>query len=504
LAQEARPRSLSLARVLATALLLGWLAGCASTGEYFHEAGTAPRIEPRTLADWPYREIWTGVVFNGAKIGFTRLSLAPSPDAAGRWDIESEAAIRLRFLGVDKRVNLHSRDRVRDDLSLERFHYAYDMDGSALEVRGESDGRRLMLRVRASGTDEERSIALDAPVYPQSALTLLPLMRGLTVGRSARFSVLQGETQEVAQAEQSVVAYERSALFEGPAFKVTTKLLGIDTQTWIAGDGRPLFELAMNGVMISALEPESEARRYLVAATLNKDDALLGFSLIKAPPIDEPRRVSRLEIELSGVPDELAPPAGTQQTCRRERSRLHCRIDREVHEDQADPALLKSLLEPTLAAPSNEGRIVALARSIAGDQPDAAGRLDRILAWIDANIAKEAIDAFTAIDVLRERRAECQGHAALAAALARALGIPVRVVNGIVYSEPHGGFLYHTWNEAWLDGRGWQAIDPTFGQTRADATHVKLIEGESLASLVPLAAMVGKARIESVRALARW
>jgi transglutaminase-like putative cysteine protease len=96
------------------------------------------------------------------------------------------------------------------------------------------------------------------------------------------------------------------------------------------------------------------------------------------------------------------------------------------------------------------------------------------------------------------------GHAALTAALARALAIPIRVVNGVVYSGQHGGFLYHTWNEAWIEGRGWQAIDPTLGQLSADATHVKLIEGESLAQLVPLVGMVGKARIESARALARW
>ena len=51
---------------------------------------------------------------------------------------------------------------------------------------------------------------------------------------------------------------------------------------------------------------------------------------------------------------------------------------------------------------------------------------------------------------------------------------------------------------------GWQAVDPTLGQLNADATHVKLIEGESLAQLAPLAGMVGKARVESARALARW
>jgi len=495
---------LSRAATALFAALAAWLAGCANTGEYFQQAGEAPRIERRALAEWPYREIWTGVVFNGAKIGFTRLSLAPAADAPGRWDLESEAAIRLRFLGIDKRVNLRSRDRVRDDLTLERFEYAYDLDGSPLEVSGESDGHRVTLRIRASGTSGERALALAAPLYPQSAITLLPLMRGMTLGRSDRFLVLQGETQQLAETEQSVLAYERSPLFEGAAFKIATKLLGLDTYTWIAADGRPLFELALNGTMISALESEAEAKRYLVSATLNKTEALLDFSLLRAPPIENPRRVSRLEIEISGVPEDLAVPGGAQQACIRERMRLRCVIDRDALDDKADAAMLKGLLAPTLAAPSTEGSIVSLARSIAGDAVDASQRLERILAWIDVNIAKEAIDAFTAVDVLRERRAECQGHAALVAALARALDIPVRVVNGIVFSESHGGFLYHTWNEAWVDGRGWQAIDPTFGQSRADATHVKLIEGESLASLVPLAAMVGKARVESVRALAHW
>ena len=123
---------------------------------------------------------------------------------------------------------------------------------------------------------------------------------------------------------------------------------------------------------------------------------------------------------------------------------------------------------------------------------------------MDANIAKEAADSFTATDVLHARRAECQGHAYLFAAFARALGIPTRIVNGIAYSADHGGFLYHSWNEAWIAGRGWQPVDATFGQAHADATHVKLIEGETAAELVPLVNLVGRVRVQSVSALARW
>jgi hypothetical protein len=504
LAPETGTRTLRRIASAALLALAPWLAGCASTSEYFQDAGNPPAPRPRALADWPYRELWTGVVFNGAKIGFTRLSLAPAADAAQRWDIESEAAIRLRFLGIDKRVNLRSRDRVRADLTLERFEYAYDLDGSPLEVRGESDGRILRLQIRASGSGDDRQVTLERPLYPQSGLALLPVMDGLTTGRTSRFLVLQGETQEVVEAQQAIVAYERSPLFEGTAFKIETRLLGIDTTTWVAPDGRPLFELALHGTMISALETESQAKRYLVAASLNKDEALIDFSLLKASQLEAPRRVSRLEIELAGVPPELSVPSDGLQTCTREDARLRCTVDRDAPRISDEPARLKDFLLPTLAAPSTDGRIVALARSIAGDAGGPEERIGRILAWIEANISREAVDAFTAVDVLRERRAECQGHAYLFAALGRALGLPVRVVNGVVYSEPHGGFLYHTWNEAWIEGRGWHPVDPTFGQAHADATHLKLIEGESLLQLVPLVGMVGKARVETVRALAHW
>jgi hypothetical protein len=68
------------------------------------------------------------------------------------------------------------------------------------------------------------------------------------------------------------------------------------------------------------------------------------------------------------------------------------------------------------------------------------------------------------------------------------------VVNGIVYSEDHEGFLFHTWTESLVEGR-WLPVDPTLRAVPADATHVKLVEGENLADLLPLADWVGSLRV---------
>jgi transglutaminase-like putative cysteine protease len=216
---------------------------------------------------------------------------------------------------------------------------------------------------------------------------------------------------------------------------------------------------------------------------------------VRSPPIEAPRQVAKLEITLEGVPATFETPVA----CRREADRLACALDGSAANGQGDPA---HYLKATLAAPSNLGVISNLARSIAREGT-ADQKIERLLAWMDENIAKEAIDAFSALDVLQSRRGECQGHAYLFAAFARSLGIPTRVVNGLVYSEPHAGFLYHTWNEAWIDG-GWRPVDATFGQARADATHIKLIEGETPAELLPLVGLVGRLRVVSVSPTARW
>jgi hypothetical protein len=490
-------------RVLA-ALALAWLGGCAGTGAYFQDAGVPPPAQAHTLADWPWREIWTGIVFQGHKVGFSRLALRPAADTAGLWELESDSAMRFRVLGIEKKVNLRTLDRVRADLTLESFRYQYELDGSPLRLEGESSGGELVVRVETGGVRSEQRLRLAHAAYPANALTLLPVLRGLRVGSAQRVPVFVGESQEVSPAELRVLGYERSSLFEGPAFKVATSLLGLDSETWYDAQGRPLLEIAMHGVMVSALEDADSAQAYLVAASLNKDESLLEFSLLRSPPIAEPRRAAALSIALEGVPAALQVPGAAGQSCTRAGVRLECRIDRRDRPAAGDAQQAARYLQPTLAAPSNEGRIAELAQSIAGDAASPDAKIDRLLAWIDANIAKAAVDAFSAVDVLRERRAECQGHAYLFAALARALGLPTRVVNGVVYMPEYGGFLYHSWNEVWIDGAGWRPVDATFAQPLADATHLALVEGEGARDLVPLAGMLGRARIAALGGVAHW
>jgi hypothetical protein len=472
------------------------LAGCSA--RYFHDAGT-PAPEPRyELAAWPQPEQWAGVIFNGEKIGFTRLALRPAPDAPGRFEIEAEAVITLRFLGIEKKVVLHSFDRVRDDLTLERFEYQYLMDGTPMQLRGYVAQDRLAVQAVTGGRPFEQEFPLDRPVYPASAMSLLPGHRGLRLGAEYAYTVYDGENQKLGEVAQKVEGWEASELFPGPAFKVSTTLHGLSTTTWFDERARPVFELALNGVLISVLEDEDSARRYLAAASLNKEETLVEFSRIRPDrPLERPRDIAGLALEIRGLPagTVLAPGAG--QSCRAEDGAMRCQMRRLSPGDLPPGGAAgedAAYLKPSLNVQSHDRSIRALAAGIAAGESTDLGRVTALLAWIQANVRREPVDVFSALDVLQTRKAECQGHAWLYAALARALGIPTRVVSGLVYSEEFQGFLYHAWNESRVNG-AWLPVDPTFGQAAADATHVAMLEGDTLADLLPMVNWVGRLKI---------
>lgn len=493
----ARIRSLTaisrrLAALLLAVLVLP-LGGCA--GMYFRDAGPAPLIR-HELGKLQFSEYWTGIVFNGEKIGFTRFTIRKG--GPEHYEISSEAVFVLRFLGFEKKVNLKSRDVIGNDLTLVEFAYEYQIDDSQLRVSGRREPGALAATIITAGKPSPQRLPVEGKLYPSSVIALYPVLHGLEIGREHRYLVYNGETQAIAEVTQRITGYEQSDLFLGNAFKVETAMRGQRVTTWIGPDGRPVFELALRGTMISYLEDAGSATRYLALASLNKKESLIEYSIVRPDrPVDDPRNVSSLRVLLQGAAG--TPPSDALQRCAAARNEVACEmkqsgIGQDAGVEPPPEALRMRYLQPSVTIQSKDPAIRRVAGEIVAGSTSTGDRIARIVRWLDANVEKAPLDVFSALDVLEQRKAECQGHAYLYTALARAAGIPTRVVNGLAYSEQFNGFLYHSWAES-LVGSRWQAVDPTFGQTAADATHIKLMEGENLAELMPLMDWVGKLKI---------
>ena len=283
-------------------------------------------------------------------------------------------------------------------------------------------------------------------------------------------------------------------------FVIKQKFGGIETTLWVVGDGSVIKETTNQGF-------ESFKESAQVAQKLDEPltvSSIITMSLVKPDrPIDRSDQVREIIFHLQPlrssdfVPQDQRQkiikteqlPSGLYQATLQVKTEPEQSLSSELGKPEPD----SKYLEDSAQVQARHPLIRALARELAGDNRNVWQVAKDINRWVHRNLAKELVDTVTALDALHERRGECQSHTYLFTALARAVGIPTRIVNGLVYSKEYSGFLYHAWPEVYVGE--WRALDPTFGQDVVDATHIKLTEGTQEGPF-RLMEFVGKLKID--------
>jgi transglutaminase-like putative cysteine protease len=161
-------------------------------------------------------------------------------------------------------------------------------------------------------------------------------------------------------------------------------------------------------------------------------------------------------------------------------------------------------LLPNSLIQSDDDQIHRLAREIAADATskwEIAVALERhVRDFIENKGFTQALSS--AAEVIRSREGDCTEHAVLLAALCRAREIPSRVVIGLVYYRPAGGFAYHMWTEVWIEDR-WLPLDATLGQGGIGAAHLAVsrsnLKGvDPLTQFLPVLQLIGNLKLEIV------
>jgi hypothetical protein len=125
-----------------------------------------------------------------------------------------------------------------------------------------------------------------------------------------------------------------------------------------------------------------------------------------------------------------------------------------------DPRPDRQLVESQPFIESDDPRVAALAKTLQGRDAMASARA--IYEWVRHNLsyAGYIADELGARYALEHRTGDCTEYADLAAALARSLGIPARVLGGYVVESDAvlRAADYHNWTELWLGDR-WVLLD---------------------------------------------
>lgn len=489
---------------LLAALLLPLLTSCAP--QYFSPVpGNA--FARKDLRELSGRELWHGFVFNGEKVGFARLKI--EPDANGQaYTLFSEANLRIRFLGMGKSVSIRGEDRVAPDLSLISFRYEQTIDEKALTLEGVIRHGILSIIQRSGRETKTFETKISSPLYPASGINLYPVLQGIRTGADYAYPVYDPQTQSIVDVSQSVVAFEESSrLGIEPSFKLETRMSGHVAESWINLQGETVFERGMGGVLITFKESEKGAKSFLAEASMGKKDLIFDFSLIRTePPVTCPRKADLLEATVEIPENTLSPLQSPRQSVSPRQQegktvwiyRIHKTAPDvpNAHRQALNAKDRYLFLAPSHPIESDHPEILKAARKAVEGARAPREKIERLTSWVANEIKDEPVDSFSALEVLHNRKGECQAHTLLYTAMARALGIPTRLTGGIVYMEGMG-FLYHAWAESFVDD--WLPVDPTFNQVPVDATHIKLVEGSDWISLLPMGSVVGRVGIRDIR-----
>ncbi len=241
-----------------------------------------------------------------------------------------------------------------------------------------------------------------------------------------------------------------------------------------------VLESHFGGALVALPEPEALAKQL---------DTVDMFALTRVP-VDRPLPTgvvtATVTYEVTGFPSGMRPESNRQTYRDLPSGAVELTVRAQAPRAQAvrpATAATPELIEALAATPDVESaapEIVQLEKKIVGDERDAFTAAVRLSQWVFGHVTSAyGVSSDRATDVLKHGEGDCTEHALLFTALARAAGIPAREVYGLVYAQGTDGvpgLLWHEWAEIYIGE--WVAIDPTFGQPVADATHLLLGRGK--------------------------
>jgi transglutaminase-like putative cysteine protease len=327
-------------------------------------------------------------------------------------------------------------------------------------------------------------------------------MQGAAPGKQYRVQMLDVEAVKIKEVKIQVIGVETLDGVKESIHLRNDLYSFVDNDIWLDPAGNTIRESVREGLIVTRLEDARSAGRFIAEAALSKMDMVLDFSLVKvATPIENPAAMKKLVVALSGIPAAIPLLQGAAQKAERlADGSVRFTLESSPYTTNAPAAAYdKTAYAPYLKTSgrilADNPEIIARKTEVVATETEPLKIVEKLTHWVATTVKGTVTDSQSPLETLESRSGNCQSHTRLYASLARAAGIPTRFVSGLVYA-PGQGFLYHSWAESFVGE--WLAVDPTFGQVPVDASHIKLIEGDSADDMSALAAMVGKLKAKVI------
>ena len=454
---------------------------------------------PRTLAASDIKapadqEIWMNIFQSNNKIGFSHSGFSIAIDG---YRLQETVLMRINTMGMVQDINLKTRGHLKPDFSLADFDFEINSGRFNFNVSGSVSGEVLTVRTSSAGTSRRTDIPLKAKPYLLPAITAALAAVELNTGDQYTFDIFDPATMGQTPVTVEVMGKEAIDIMGArtSATKIALNFKGTSQLAWIGKDGDILKEKGILGIRLEKTTRQDALQGLGAASSTDLTQTVSVPSNVVLENLD---RLPTLTFEIGGIPYEGVQLGGGRQILKKNMLTIKkeslANLAAEIDENSLQ-SLEKIFLMPGPFIQSDDPKIQALMHKIIGNETVALRKVRLLVEWVHQNIDKRPVLSIPdALSTLENRVGDCNEHAVLLAALARAAGIPCRIEAGLVYLK--GRFYYHAWNLVYL-GR-WITVDAVFGQVPADVSHIRLVTGSPSRQL-DLMGVIGKIKLRIIK-----
>ena len=455
------------------------------------------------------------VFMEGKKVGH---AIRSRVTADGKVTTTQKVSMQVSRADVPVRMNTTETNIETTDGKPLGFKVVQDFSTMAMNISGVVDEQWIVDATATSmGQKQKKTFGWPSGAVMAEGLRLLQLEKGLKEGLEYSTKIFNPGSTQAIEAEIHI-GPKRNVDLLGRVVALTEvgttlKAPGggeIVSTSYVDGDLR--VQKSVTPMMGTQMEMIACAKEF----ALGENDAL---EVVDKMFLASPEPLNNIEsaqsviyhLKPSGQATTLTIPSSDNQSVEQLKeggvivtvSPVAAPADAKFPYEGKDSDILEAM-KPTSFVQSDHNEIIELANRAVGDTKDAAEAVKKIESFVSGYIENKnlSVGYASAAEVAACKVGDCSEFAVLTASLCRAVGIPARVVFGLVYVKAFGGrenvFGGHAWVEAYVGDR-WIGLDATRAPKGFDPGHIALAIGNGEpADFFNLVTTLGQFKIDKV------
>ena len=435
---------------------------------------------PENMSQNP-QEHWYNLTLMNTKIGYMYMSTDKTEYQEEEVDRHKiDMVMNFKALGTDVTLEITRVEYTGSDL-MPRHFLSTSNESGLKQVEGRIVDGVAYIKTTLNGETTESEVPVPPDTISEHIGVESLFQQGLKIGDKRNFHIfsfdlLKPVKTEIEVERQDTLTYQSEEKQVYVLRQTLDMMNGITVKVWLDSDGvNYRTEVPMMGLSMVTTKTDKET----ALGDTEEVDVVLKTRILpsgKRPTPKAKNFKAELKLPAGNIADVIMSNSQQQLVVTSEKAgRLSIQVPTVAAEDC-----------PNLPIQDAEGEFLGASAYIQTDAPAIRAKTEEILdgevnswraaeklsEWVHTAITdKKMSGGFgSSLTALESLSGDCTEHTVLFIALARAAGIPARICSGIVFAKD--AFYYHFWPEVYV-GR-WVQMDPTLGQTIADANHIQL------------------------------